>query len=53
LIGSAAGLAAITLDRISFLWYLRHITPWALLGFISGCIVYLIQAKLSGLIPAG
>lgn len=53
LIGSAAGLAAISLDRISFLWYLRHITPWALLGFISGCIVYLIQAKLSGLIPAG
>jgi Na+/H+ antiporter NhaD/arsenite permease-like protein len=48
IIGSAAGVAAMGLERIDFVWYLRMITPWALLGYFAGVIVYLIQVRLFG-----
>ncbi|HUW40254.1 MAG TPA: sodium:proton antiporter NhaD [Rectinemataceae bacterium] len=40
-IGSAAGIAAMGIERISFGWYLKRITPLALLGFLAGVAVYL------------
>lgn len=43
IIGSAAGVAAMGLERIDFLWYLRRITPWALLGYFAGIVVFLVQ----------
>jgi Na+/H+ antiporter NhaD/arsenite permease-like protein len=43
IIGSAAGVAAMGLENIPFLWYLRRIAPWALLGYLSGVAVYLLQ----------
>ena len=43
LIGSAAGVAAMGIEKISFTWYLRKITPIALAGFIAGIVVYFIQ----------
>jgi len=41
--GSAAGVAAMGMEKISFSWYLRKITFFALLGFLSGAFVYIIQ----------
>ncbi len=43
IIGSAAGVAAMGLERIDFLWYLRRIAPWALAGYVSGVLVILLQ----------
>ncbi|HTX72372.1 MAG TPA: sodium:proton antiporter NhaD [Rectinemataceae bacterium] len=40
-IGSAAGVAAMGIERISFGWYLKRITPIALLGYLAGAAVYL------------
>jgi Na+/H+ antiporter NhaD/arsenite permease-like protein len=45
IIGSAAGVAAMGLERIDFLWYLRRIGPWALAGYLSGAAV--VMATLS------
>ncbi len=46
IIGSAAGVAAMGLEHIDFLWYLRKITPWAIVGYFSGVAVILIQRML-------
>ena len=48
IIGSAAGVAAMGLEHINFVWYLRKIAPWALLGYLAGFVVYWIQAQLTG-----
>jgi Na+/H+ antiporter NhaD/arsenite permease-like protein len=48
IIGSAAGVAAMGLERIDFVWYLRKIAPWALLGYFSGIVVYLLQQAILG-----
>lgn len=39
IIGSAAGIAAMGLTKINFFWYLRNVTLWALLGYISGWLI--------------
>jgi Na+/H+ antiporter NhaD/arsenite permease-like protein len=46
IIGSAAGVAAMGLEHIDFLWYLRKITPWALAGYTAGALVVLVQRML-------
>ena len=38
IIGSAAGVVAMGIEKISFMWYLRHIAPLALLGYLVGYI---------------
>lgn len=43
IIGSAAGVAAMGMEKIDFIWYLRRITPWALLGYLAGAGVYLLM----------
>lgn len=43
IIGSAAGVAAMGLEKIDFVWYLRKISLLALLGYLSGAVVYIIQ----------
>jgi len=44
IIGSAAGVAAMGIDRnLSFGWYLRKITPLALLGYLAGAGLYLLM----------
>ena len=40
IIGSAAGVAVMGIEKISFTWYLRNIAPWALLGYLAGCAFY-------------
>ncbi|MDH4091218.1 MAG: sodium:proton antiporter NhaD [Cyclobacteriaceae bacterium] len=42
-IGSAAGVAAMGLEDISFGWYLKHIAWLAFLGYISGIGVFIAQ----------
>ncbi len=49
IIGSAAGVAAMGLENISFIWYLRKIGPWALLGYVAGIAVYFLQTSFFGL----
>ena len=47
IIGSAAGVAAMGLERIDFLWYLRKISLFALLGYLSGAALYILQYQLT------
>jgi Na+/H+ antiporter NhaD/arsenite permease-like protein len=48
IIGSAAGVAAMGIAKIDFFWYLRRITPLALLGYLAGAGVYILFQKLFG-----
>lgn len=47
-IGSAAGVAVMGLENITFGWYLRRISWLALLGYLAGAGVYLAQTVLLG-----
>ncbi|GJM27499.1 MAG: sodium:proton antiporter [Cyclobacteriaceae bacterium] len=42
IIGSAAGVAAMGMERIDFIWYLRKVTWLAAIGFVAGSIVYIL-----------
>jgi len=46
IIGSAAGVAAMGMERIDFLWYLRRISWLAVLGFLAGAFVYVVQYQI-------
>jgi Na+/H+ antiporter NhaD/arsenite permease-like protein len=43
IIGSAAGVAVMGIERINFMWYLKNISLLALTGFTAGIIVFLLQ----------
>lgn len=43
IIGSAAGVVAMGLERIEFLWYARRIAIPALAGYLAGAVVYVAQ----------
>ncbi len=43
IIGSAAGVAAMGLEKIDFMWYARRIAPMALAGYLAGVAVYFLQ----------
>ncbi len=43
IIGSAAGGVVMGLEKISFGWYLRHITWIAFLGYVAGIAVYWLE----------
>jgi len=43
IIGSAAGVAAMGMEKINFFWYLKNITWLALIGFFSGAAIFLLQ----------
>jgi len=43
IIGSAAGVAVMGLEKITFGWYLKNIAPWALLGYLSGGAFYVLM----------
>jgi Na+/H+ antiporter NhaD/arsenite permease-like protein len=46
IIGSAAGVAAMGLEKIEFFWYARRIGPLALAGYFAGVVAYIIQYNL-------
>jgi Na+/H+ antiporter NhaD/arsenite permease-like protein len=41
-IGSAAGVAAMGMEKIEFIWYLKRISLLALMGYVGGAITYLL-----------
>ena len=41
IIGSAAGVAAMGMEKIDFIWYLKKITWLAFAGFITGALAFL------------
>ena len=43
IIGSAAGVVVMGLERINFIWYLKRISLLALAGYLSGAGVYILQ----------
>ena len=45
IIGSAAGVAAMGLEKIDFIWYLKKIAWLALLGFVAGIAVFILQLQ--------
>jgi Na+/H+ antiporter NhaD/arsenite permease-like protein len=46
IIGSAAGVAALSLEKIEFFWYARCIAAPALAGYLAGAVVYIAQHAL-------
>jgi Na+/H+ antiporter NhaD/arsenite permease-like protein len=47
IIGSAAGVAAMGLEKIHFFWYVKRISGLALLGYLAGAAVYIFQYRLA------
>jgi Na+/H+ antiporter NhaD/arsenite permease-like protein len=46
IIGSAAGVAAMGMEKINFFWYVKKISALALIGYVSGAVVYLLQYRI-------
>lgn len=49
IIGSAAGVVVMGLERINFIWYLKNISIMALLGYLAGAGVYILQNVILGI----
>jgi Na+/H+ antiporter NhaD/arsenite permease-like protein len=43
IIGSSAGVAVMGIEKIDFIWYLKKISLLALVGFVAGILVFLLQ----------
>lgn len=43
IIGSAAGVAAMGMEKIDFFWYVKNVSLLAIAGYIAGAAVYLLQ----------
>jgi Na+/H+ antiporter NhaD/arsenite permease-like protein len=43
IIGSAAGVAVMGIEKINFFWYLKNISWVALIGFITGALVFILE----------
>ncbi len=46
IIGSAAGVAAMGLEKIDFIWYLKKISLLALVGYLAGAAAYYLMFGL-------
>jgi len=46
IIGSAAGVAAMGLEKVHFFWYVKKISGLALVGYFAGAGTYLLQYRL-------
>jgi Na+/H+ antiporter NhaD/arsenite permease-like protein len=47
IIGSAAGVAAMGLEKIDFVWYVKKISGLALLGYFAGAVFYIAEYTLT------
>ena len=45
-IGSAAGVALMGIEKVDFMWYAKRITASAFAGYIIGIGAYLLQAQV-------
>lgn len=43
IIGSAAGVAAMGMEKIDFIWYLKKISLLALIGYLAGALTYYLM----------
>ena len=48
IIGSAAGVAAMGLEKIEFFWYMKKIGWLALVGYLAGAGVFILQHYITG-----
>jgi Na+/H+ antiporter NhaD/arsenite permease-like protein len=46
IIGSAAGVAVMGMEKIDFIWYLKNITWIALLGYLAGCGTFILEKNV-------
>jgi Na+/H+ antiporter NhaD/arsenite permease-like protein len=46
IIGSAAGVVVMGLEKITFGWYMKKITWVAFAGYIAGMIIYWLERTL-------
>lgn len=46
IIGSAAGVAVMGMEKIDFMWYLKNISLWALIGYLAGAGTYILMHML-------
>ena len=46
IIGSAAGVAAMGLEKIDFIWYVKKISGLALIGYLAGAFFYIAEYNL-------
>ena len=46
IIGSAAGVAAMGIEKIDFIWYLKRFSLLALIGYLAGAAVYILQEEV-------
>lgn len=46
IIGSAAGVVAMGMERIDFMWYLKKIGWLALVGFAAGCAIFMVLVEV-------
>jgi len=49
IVGSAAGVAAMGLEKIDFFWYVKKITLLAVFGYCGAAAVYILQQTMLGL----
>jgi Na+/H+ antiporter NhaD/arsenite permease-like protein len=47
IIGSAAGIAAMGMEKISFFWFLKRFSILALLGYLSGAFTYILLTNFT------
>ena len=45
IIGSAAGVAVMGMEKIDFIWYLKKITLWALIGYLAGAGTFYLMSQ--------
>lgn len=43
IIGSAAGVVAMGMEKINFIWFINNFSLIALLGYLSGALIYILQ----------
>mgnify|MGYP006364407637 FL=1 len=46
IIGSAAGVAVMGMEKIDFIWYLKKISLWALIGYLAGAGTFYLMSTL-------
>jgi len=52
IIGSAAGVAVMGMEKIDFIWYMKKISLLALVGYLAGAGAYVLQEE-SGILDFG
>ncbi len=48
IIGSAAGVAAMSIEKIDFIWYMKRFSLLAIGGYLAGALVYVAQYQIVG-----